>query len=206
MASWKNPALIGLISMGMIQLKLCDAAFLDYMLHSPRTSFWSHNREGLVSLGGFVVILLIGIEVAQFLKREKDVSKRVWSLLRAAMILGVASGLLHVLVQQSSRRLANASYICCVGSLNCFLLAALICADFFTGTKQSILLDAVSRNQLVVFLAANVSTGIINYFLVDTLTCSSMQALAIVAGYALLVSLLGLGLSRFQTARRPKKL
>lgn len=112
-----------------------------------------------------------------------------------------------------SRQMANLSYYLLIIAVNTQLLASFLLADSFSETlKQKYqrpsgknekpgqgeyfsnlivvpwLYESVSRYQLVYFLLANLGTGLVNMYLVDTLRTNDIVSVLILNGYVLLLN------------------
>jgi hypothetical protein len=126
-------------------------AFQNHLVNMQRgPSLWSHNREGIVSLLGYAALF----KLAQSTPHDK-VGLLAWSLFLLAML----ALLTQFDTPLISRRFANAPYILTVATINTFLMYVL---NFITPTQ---LLVNISKNQLFVFIVANLSTGLVNLVL-----------------------------------------
>ena len=111
---------------------------------------------------------------------------------------------------QVSRRLANQPYVLWVSAFNCvqitiFCLVETVsfpgvymAADRASERREcqkatSRVLNAFNRNGLAIFLLANLLTGLVNLTL-DTLTMSQPGAMAVLVGYATLLTTIAIGL------------
>ncbi|KAK6132062.1 hypothetical protein DH2020_034198 [Rehmannia glutinosa] len=81
----------------------------------------------------------------------------------------------------------NLAYVSLTLASNLQVLAILMLSDYVPGCKSSALEEAFDRNLLASFLLANVLTGLVNLS-VDTLSVSPISALAILFGYAFILS------------------
>ena len=114
---------------------------------------------------------------------------------------------------QISRRLANQPYVLWVSAFNCVQITifCLIETVFFPGVYMasdqilekrecekatSRILKAFNRNGLSIFLFANLLTGLVNLTL-DTLNMSQAGAMAVVVGYAALLTTVALALDSY---------
>ncbi|KZP17007.1 GWT1-domain-containing protein [Athelia psychrophila] len=239
-----------------------------YVLNAPRVGLISANKEGIVSLTGYLAIHILGLSTgtlllpptpshfrrqqrAQLVQQksnadtdtdndsDEDVSAKKtktkneagaqrqndktaielvsyafvwWMLLGVASIMGVDEGV--------SRRMANISYVLWVVAFNTSFIFGYLCLDliFFPsplsrsvysatsglkvpaakaaalresrrndkeeGNGAPILLDAINRNSLVLFLIANVATGLINMSMA-TMYASDQRAILVLGAYAM---------------------
>ncbi|KAL7164854.1 hypothetical protein ACSBR2_040697 [Camellia fascicularis] len=151
-----------------------------YLLSNKRgIDIISQNKEGICSIFGYWGMYLIGVQLGsylffgnfeQVLRSNKWARIRVWIL---SLLFWLLTMLLDGHVERVSRRM---------------VLAILMLSDYIPGHKISVLEQAFNRNLLGSFLLANVLTGLVNLF-VDTLSASSVSALAILFIYAFILSL-----------------
>ncbi len=160
---------VAFAALAAYQSALLRAPLLNYMLDAPRVSLLSHNREGILSCVGYCAIFLSGVVF-------RDSSDR-W-LAIGATVSGVACALTHLLVQEASRRLANAAYVLFIVSCNAAVLLLLRRVRVTAGP----VVRAFSAHQLLLFLVANVATGAVNLS-VDTLATSRTVALVVLLTY-----------------------
>lgn len=152
------------------QLVLSYAGLGDYLLFVPRdpSSLFSLNKEGIVSVIGFACIYMFGARVGAALLGQRRTFGQ-WR--RLAGNLGIVSAacwatwfvVTVVIGWDTSRRLANLPYVLFVIGYNLPIIAGLLAVDLAVGfPPQPILYDTINRNQLVLFLLANVMTGAVN--------------------------------------------
>ncbi|EPS35117.1 hypothetical protein H072_11606 [Dactylellina haptotyla CBS 200.50] len=111
---------------------------------------------------------------------------------------------------QISRRLANMPYLCWVAAFNCWQLLAFymieaVCwgdpegAGGKSGAVASYedrsprLLRAFNRNGLIIFLVANIATGVVNLCL-NTIVADTTVSMGVLFAYALTLSVIAIGL------------
>ncbi|XP_076042202.1 uncharacterized protein LOC143026084 isoform X2 [Oratosquilla oratoria] len=135
-----------------------------------RTEFVEANKEWFVSILGYTALYLhglsIGILVSNFRSKPFGLLKMSSMLLSTWLILLFTS---EKVLEPPSRRLANATFICyvmvilmvfmTVSAIGETVLPRLVCGCSFTSTW---LYKAISANMLILFLVANVATGLIN--------------------------------------------
>ncbi|KAH0642905.1 hypothetical protein KY289_033879 [Solanum tuberosum] len=110
---------------------------------------------------------------------------RVWIICLLFWLLTV---LLDRHVERVSRRMCNLAYVTVVLAMNLQVFAVLTLADYVPGYKVAALIEYFDRNLLGSFLLANVLTGMVNLSM-DTLSVSPFVALAILVGYAYILSI-----------------
>ncbi|KAF6134610.1 hypothetical protein GIB67_025725 [Kingdonia uniflora] len=169
----------------------------DYLLSDKRTvSIISQNKEGIFSIFGYWGMYLVGVLLGNYLFFRSDSSSKTrskqWTRVKI-WILSVMFWLLTIIldkhVEKVSRRMCNLAYVAFVLAQNFQVLAILTLGDLIPGQKTSALEEAFNLNLLAVFLLANVLTGLIN-LTVNTISTSSITALAILVGYAFVLSVL----------------
>ncbi|NXF07007.1 PIGW protein, partial [Smithornis capensis] len=210
----------------LYQLALNTTSLKTFLLHGgdSRVGFLAANREGLLSLFGYLAIYLASVQVGLWLLQGRS-SVQGW--LRALgglalAMLGLFLGL-HVAQEHTepvSRRMANLSY-CLWVLAHCLMffiffvltdLSLLFTTLLVRGSsvpccwnvvkppdssrKQGMegrqdqlpplcLISAISKNQLLFFLLANVMTGAVN-LLVDTIHSKAAFTLCILHLYMFL--------------------
>ncbi|XP_075083043.1 uncharacterized protein At4g17910 isoform X3 [Nicotiana tabacum] len=110
---------------------------------------------------------------------------RVWIL---CLLLWLLTVFLDMHVERVSRRMCNLAYVTVVLAMNLQVFAVLTLADYVPGYKVAALIEVFDRNLLGSFLLANVLTGLVNLS-IDTLFVSPFTALAILVGYAYILSI-----------------
>lgn len=183
-----------------LQLGLSNYVLSDI----PRTSLIAANREGLVSIIGYVALYMVSVHVGSFLKNETEfVNARV--LLKQAGKLTIFSLLLWKITFVCrdmfgvSRRLANMGYVVWVLSIGTTMTVLYLLLEIFyhylvfdkpktnddsqeQRTCVPVILKAVEYNGLAFFLAANILTGLINMTF-QTLLVGSGGAVFLLTAY-----------------------
>ena len=184
-----------LFSFGLIaaQQALLRGGLSHYVFDHPRYNLLHMNKEGLVSLLGYCALYSIGQNVASFFYRT--ISKPVAAapdLLKPLMqtiLLGLTCWLLGVVadthIEPCSRRLVNASYIFFTSGYNLFVLGLFMFVSFISTTAVlPLVYQCVNQHQLLVFLLANLMTGLVN-FSINTIEYSHHAGFLIVQIYLL---------------------
>lgn len=161
------------------------------------------NKEGVCSFFGYLSIFIFGQSFGLFvLTSQKTPNNLIHfkssgparkhltvSTVRGLVICLAVYLVLFAWAKDSvycgnvSRRLANLPYVLWVVSFSAVLLLCLAVSEAVMGPCESVILSAINRNGLAIFLAANLSTGLINMS-VDTLRASNQTAYLILVGYA----------------------
>lgn len=202
-----RPGLVPAIALAMLmgyQCVLAGTDLAEVVFHSPRDNLVRANREGIISLVGFTALYLLAESIAhKFIFREGlgpavDPPVRMLAVLAASSM--VLFGLTCTLTTAPvSRRLTNPAYVLAVLAICLSIVLAFATVDWALelrfGRKhgsgqelelvqgtQALLLCAFSRNQLLLFLAANLMTGAVNVC-VQTIYMEDAPALALLGIY-----------------------
>jgi phosphatidylinositol glycan class W len=187
------------------QEALLHAGLARYVLDAPRPlviGSWADlagmNREGLASLPGYVALFLAGRGAAPHLLPQRPHSTLPGRLLRLLLLDALLWGLVyfaHAEVAECLRRLANLTYVLwvCAYFLLIFLLIEVV--HLFLPPPAAGLVPAWNKNQLALFLSANLATGAVNKT-VDTLATPDATALLLLGLYVSGLSAFALYLHR----------
>lgn len=210
------------------QLLLSFTNLQFWALTAARTSLVSMNKEGLVSLPGYLAIYLAGLSSGLYIlppdpyfyhtlhQRPRDRSEeskarleakrvKMWKdkPLKLAGVLGSWAFLwwiwfaffrnlvgIHV-----SRRLANLPYVLWIAAFNVSFLSCYLAIDLLAKTNllrrrlgnaqppaAPAVFDAINRNGLVVFLVANLLTGLVNLSM-ESMYVSDGKATVVLVAY-----------------------
>lgn len=175
-------------------------------LHANKEGIFSVVGYVVIYLSG----IQVGLYVMQPRSRVRDWLKALFTLLLGSFVLYAALYTCQTLVEPVSRRLANLPFCLWSVAQSLFFISCLGVADMvllFSRTtsgcyfvpsswrlqkKDSVadkerverfcLVQAVSRNQLLFFILANIMTGLTNS-LVETLSCSSSLSVCVLLLY-----------------------
>lgn len=170
---------------------------------APRDSFFSANREGILSLIGYEAIFLYSLSIKWRLSMiiKKNYLINSMFLLIVTAFSAIALLLLTLVISYFfgvSRRLANAGYVYWMLSICFYLLCMSILIENFitallrkTGhlnefNKISLIVDSVNDNLLVFFLFANLMTGAVN-MCIYTLQMNTSNSLVILCLYMFVI-------------------
>lgn len=196
------------------------ASFLD---SDDRTGFLAANKEGLVSIAGYVSLHLASAAAARTFGYKPRNSIRDW-VVTALQCLAVSAAsfaatyILHTAVDPVSRRLANLPYCLWMLSLGMFgvplatavslVEVALMPADaqvdynLFAITRTDkcpndvdLLWKSINYNGMAVFLLANILTGLVN-IIFHPRTASDFVCFATLVGYIYVISVFAVFLHR----------
>ena len=216
--------LVPFLILAVYEMCLDHTKLKAYVLTAPRTDLLSQNREGVFSFWGYLAIFLAGQAVGfDILPRTASAADRTQLVKRLLIwftvwfsLYCISTGTVFGLRVHPSRRLANAPYVEWVVWFNCMqlLLYCLIETLLFPGVStatdketekrqvdlaNSRVLKAFNRNGLAIFLLANLLTGLVNLTL-DTLHMGTMFSMAVLAGYAALVTAVAIVLDHWNVS------
>lgn len=184
-------AALSLLFMFLYQTSL-NYGLTDYIVSDDRQSIISANKEGLISLFGYISLYLFAINLGKVIYRRTTGSNSQWSNVSLLLLLGISTHLLmyvaHYYIQNVSRRLVNLGYAFWMISLTSFQLAFHFIVIFVNGNDNR-LFKAVNHNALFYFLLANLLTGVVN-LTIPTISTNNSVALIILYLYLLTLSLI----------------
>ncbi|KAK4368758.1 hypothetical protein RND71_012550 [Anisodus tanguticus] len=175
----------------------------EYLLSNERGhDIISQNKEGIFSIFGYWGLYLVCVQLGNYLFFGKpgDAVLRTndWTRIRV-WIFRLSTVFLDRHVERVSRRMCNLAYVTVTLAMNLQVFAVLTLADYVPGYKVAALMEVFDRNLLGSFLLANVLTGLVNLSLY-TLSVSPFTALAILVGYAYILSIAA-AVARFNCIR-----
>jgi hypothetical protein len=125
--------------------------------------------------------------------RNNDVVEILFVL---CILCWIATFFSETFVQRNSRRMANLTYCISVLAVNLQMLLFFRLIDLYLPPiRWRGILEAVNRNQLFIFLVANLGVGLIN-FSMDTIGTSDAMGLAVLTVYISVVSAVAFILDR----------
>ena len=165
--------------------------FSTYIFSAERNDFISANKEGFCSLGGYLPLYVIteSFSKRNIFNRCDGVIERERKRSKAMLGLIFISALMYVItsqyIQVASRRLMNLSFVsllflCCCTCLYTFYLVDVKVPP--EGIYRLHFYSLLGDNQLVVFLLANVMTGIVNITM-QTIYMNDREALTVLIVY-----------------------
>lgn len=221
LAGAKNQIILPALLMLAYQVALSCYGLQDYIESAPRhclernqflCDFFASNREGLVGSVGYLAMFLIAEVIGNCClwncKRE-EARQRGMRLLLCSLVLWIIHFILvDVCDIPVSRRSTNSSFITWTLAHNVSLLfliwLAFHSAEFRATTAQpSPILDAVNRHGLIVFVLANLMTGLVN-ITINTLESGDTVALFIIFGYLFSVGIVALFLDCILPSKEKK--
>lgn len=184
---------------------ILQLGFSNYVLSDiPRTSFIAANREGLVSIIGYVALYMASVHVGSFLKNDKEfvnartMLKQAGKLIIFSLLLWKITFLCRDMFGVS-RRLANMGYVVWILAIGTIMTALFLLLEIFyhylvfdkpkseddsqePRTCVPVIFQAIEYNGLAFFLAANILTGLINMTF-QTLLVGSGGAVFLLTAY-----------------------
>ncbi|KAK4685828.1 glucosaminylphosphatidylinositol acyltransferase, partial [Tremellales sp. Uapishka_1] len=203
-------SIMGLVISAVHQGLLKNTRLQGWVLSEARIGLVGMNKEGLVSLPGYLAIFLLGLSTGGHILRsaspvrsgpKSDASqtqshyeKRRVELALVLFSYSIAwwggLGVCRLLGGEVSRRLSNLPYVLWVAGYNTsFLLGYLVLEiALFPSSDRAVppLLEAINSNSLSVFLIANLLTGAINLS-VQTMYASRVVSMGILVGYSVAI-------------------
>ncbi|EEB05073.1 pig-W [Schizosaccharomyces japonicus yFS275] len=172
----------------------------QWALTAPRTNLLAQNKEGIVSIPGYVALFLYGMETGKILLQDRPAiytKAHAWARTQKLVIRLVAVLVFYQLSKKMSvgisRRLANMPYVQWVVGTNMLFLCFYTLWDGYIfppkatyQTRVASLLRQLNDNGLFVFLLGNLFTGAVN-MTVDTLRCGLVKGLAIMTLYLFVI-------------------
>ncbi|ORY26719.1 GWT1-domain-containing protein [Naematelia encephala] len=215
-------SVLGVLTTIAHQLALRNFGLQSWVLSPMRDGILGANKEGIVSLPGYLAIYFLGLATGEHVARAASVNpaaknqtredaRRHFEKRRTELgleLFGYAFGWWVVLFGirtaggEISRRLANTSYVIWTAAYNTtFLLGYLIVEIYLSSSTLPSpvppLLEAINANGLAVFLVANLLTGLVNVS-VQTMYLDTARSMVVLVVYSASVCALAWGIRRFR--------
>lgn len=215
-SKFSSPLKFSLSILSIHQVLLC-AGLSKFIQNDDRGSLFSANKEGLISLFGFIPLYIISVEIGSKIHHKRNRYKSIDQLLIVlenvviSVICYMLMSFCDTWVERVSRREANAAYVFWTLSFYNFLLGveALIqlsvrflqetgfLKDEQESFRISYLIQAISYNPLLIFLIANLMTGLVN-LTIPTHEANFVVSIIILIVYTTLISFIADFLHRKQ--------
>lgn len=203
--------MIPIVAIGIHEMILCCGIQEWVLSNVARQDFLTANREGIISLLGYVTLYFAGVCLGQGLRDKKSsfldnlylIGKLICSSVLLWFVMSLCKNWFGV-----SRRLANIGYVVWILTLSIIMLVIVMSIELLTWTLNKVVktsvqneagrndyfsisyvpvtLEAINYNGLLFFLLSNLLTGLIN-ICVHTLTVGVLQSLIIICGYIFVV-------------------
>ncbi|KAJ6251755.1 phosphatidylinositol-glycan biosynthesis class w protein [Anaeramoeba flamelloides] len=188
----KYSGLFGFILLAIYQTLLSKFGLTEWIMSDQRRNLFEANKEGACSLIGYLALFLIGSNLGYLILKNVRSKQKSWKafilkLVVADILLFICTALSHTYIQKSSRKMVNCTYCLFVLSNNILSIICFSLIDSFTVTPQHQLQSSFTKNQLPMFLFANLLTGLINIFF-ETLHIKNLLSVIILAIYMLLLT------------------
>lgn len=194
-----NRGVFALVLSGSLELWMNkDERVLKFLIESNRINLLESNREGIYSFVGYITIFLIGQEIGGSIilpsrKNPKDTKALVFGTYKtsnttALAIYTVGAWVLNQVLLEFdkfyiSRRFANLPYVLWVVSYNLGFLTSYSLVDaVLVRDSTDSMLKLINDNGLLLFLLANVLTGLVNMSM-DTLKAGIFESFFVLVGY-----------------------
>ncbi|KTW28801.1 hypothetical protein T552_01431 [Pneumocystis carinii B80] len=183
---------------------------LTYVLNASRTNLISSNKEGLFSFIGYLTIYLAGIHIGEHIfyrslpsKKDKSITIYQYKTTLKMFLYSILYFIVYFYFlffgkYPISRRLANLPYVSLVSACGCGAIGCNMLIEFiFYGLSSKytdtvpLLLHSVNKHGLIVFLTANIITGLVNS-LINTLEVSNIVGFLILLIHGIIISGLAL--------------
>jgi hypothetical protein len=164
---------------------------------SPRNDFITANREGILSLPGYISLYIASVYLgSKFMNKEQNCKSDIQQTITIFYTFGFlfVTMLVCYNVFDVSRRLMNITYVLWMMTLSVFYMGVLVIVETTLVTLFIIknigarvtpmIFDAVNYNGLLFFLLANIFTGIVN-MTYKTLYIPTLMSLVILFLYML---------------------
>ncbi|WVQ67073.1 uncharacterized protein L199_005266 [Kwoniella botswanensis] len=211
---WVRWSVLGIGISLIHQVILTKFSLQSFLLSPSRPGLLGQNKEGLSSLPGYISIYLLGLSIGEHIQRLSapppsltgvtenvdDHIKRHYDKRRTELILelfgyavvywmSLCGWLYFDLVGDGgvSRRFANTPYVLFIASYNTlFLLGYLLLESTFPDIPTPALLESINRNGLIIFLVANLGTGLVN-ICINSIYAGRSLSMLVLVGYSLVV-------------------
>ncbi|TYZ61190.1 hypothetical protein PybrP1_009882 [[Pythium] brassicae (nom. inval.)] len=188
-----------LTMVAVYQVYLTQYGGEEFILHAPRDTLFSQNREGILSLAGYTALYMLAVFTGQVIfsymdnnggRAMRNIRWLALTFAAVTLILVVATFISVRLVARPSRRMMNLSYVLWVMAQSLFLLGVYCAIQVVCMLPRTpVLFKGMSRNQLFVFIVANLLTGATNLSM-RTIEASPFVAAGVLSVYMFAVSTL----------------
>lgn len=189
----KNGAFQGLFLALCYQGALSLGGLSDFIIRAPRIDLLSQNREGLFSSIGYFALFLVGADLGRVLLADRPTRGEGWRLVITLAVCDAALWAATLIVDSSvepiSRRMVNLAYVLSILAQNIFTLWLLVSLSLLVRPASRPwdgLMQAINRNQLFIFLVANLLVGLVN-FSIQTIYASNWAAIGVVTSYMMVL-------------------
>ena len=196
-----NRGVLALMLSGLLELWINkDERVLKFLIEANRDNLFNSNREGIYSFLGYTFIFLLGQEVGGSIvlpsrKNPNSKTALIFGAYETSNTFALAIYTICVWVMNQlllevdkfyiSRRFANLPYVLWVVSYNLGFLTSYSAVDeLLKRDSTDSILEVINNNGLLLFLLANVLTGLTNMSM-NTLEAGSFESFFVLTGYCL---------------------
>nr|CCA26326.1 delta 5 fatty acid desaturase putative [Albugo laibachii Nc14] len=141
----------------------------DLILQAPRTNWFLQNREGILSITSYESLYLFATAIGRWIFSTSKLDNLKGSqvlapqLLLLSIVLAISCWISNVLIESPSRRMVNLPYVLWVLATAVFLLSVYSFIYAYSAFPRiPLLFEGISQNLLLVFIVANIMTGVVN--------------------------------------------
>ena len=208
-----------LVMISIVYQTLLSWKLHDFILYAPRTchidelswgyltlcNFFFANREGIIGCIGYLILHFFAEEIAFICiwSNEKSPNNTKSKLIIISLLLWS----IHLFIISNtsipiSRRSINVPFIIWALAMNMTLLSILYFIHVFNIQNQQSntsfhILSSVNKNSFIVFMVANLCTGLIN-LCIDTLRVNDLLACCIISCYVAFLVGISLWITKFR--------
>lgn len=197
------------ISTGVIigllyELALRFTGLQTFILEGHRDNLVAMNKEGLSSLIGCLSLFLISCGFGNMIQnvRLAKVKNRIKLMIIKLVVFCIGSWAIYFALTRytdlsPSRRMMNLAFVLWSSAVNSthILFFFILDTTFMCQQGQSAIMTSVNDNQLLIFLLANLGTGLVNICF-QTLLLSKPVSLVILSTYSLALCFIGFLMKR----------
>ncbi|KAI9224579.1 GWT1-domain-containing protein [Blastocladiella britannica] len=188
-----NDLVRGLAVTGVYEAVIHATQLTEYVQHAPRTHFFSSNREGMLSLFGYVALYYYGRSLGAIVGVPRP-TLSAWrragiQVLAVALVAATAVAVVPAPiggVAGVSRRLANAGFQASTVALCAMQLGLLMVLETLVPGESGEMAELLNRGSLFMFLLGNLGTGAVNVA-INTMLVDRETAVGILAVYMSLI-------------------
>mmetsp|Transcript_34409 Transcript_34409/g.102212 ORF Transcript_34409/g.102212 Transcript_34409/m.102212 type:complete len:496 (-) Transcript_34409:77-1564(-) len=166
----------------------------EYILHAPRSGFFSANREGILGCAGYLGIHWVSVALGSLCSGPAQQDSR--GIARRLLVIAAAgvggAWLLDLAGLPASHRLVNLTYCVLIVGVDALVLGLLAFEDLYWPWQRRplpLVYGGVQDSMLMAFLLANLLTGAVNVSM-QPLLMPWWAALAVISAYSFVWSVL----------------
>ena len=153
------PAVLSLLLLSIHEALLYGLGWNQLILSPYRDDMFTANKEGTCTIIAYAAIFALGVDVGTVV-RQATSGRSLRNTMSALTAVGAVMFWLTSQVETPSRRLANAPFVFHTLFFNC--LVSLVVCTFQSNYRPSKIINALSTNEMLCFVGANLLTGAVN--------------------------------------------